>query len=488
MSFLDSISSAASSLKNKIVGAVAPLYDAAATKVEADTLKSMGLPDFLVTWLQRVRADFGFAPIVNPAYLYLIGAVILLIFGGLMQYVFGIFTRIIGIYGDVIQGNKVSKWKIIFFCLTVGFLISITMYYFFVKPILKTAKVDVAKDLAKVFGESFVNPVPETSLINLQSIAIKQTGFIGPSENEGTFDVATGIQSVLRTGTRFFILQISYLESQKDSKHFDEPYLPTLVYRDDSGVLISANGANIKAVATTLANYAFAPSVKSSTQPLIVYLHFERTPNQLRTPEKYVKFLSSVAQMLEPLEEHMIGHLPEGSFKRQQNETNLLNSPIGIFEQKAIILCNVDTSIFRNLSVLGMAPIDQKYDLDYLVNLRVYLDDNSDSLGATSAPIGNVIPNAVIVPFNRINSMDETEQDVFALKGKARYVIAMPSQIGNPSVDSISKLIKNCGVNSIALNLFGEDTDVLKEKIKIWGGEPFYTIKPANYRAIFLEK
>jgi hypothetical protein len=135
-----------------------------------------------------------------------------------------------------------------------------------------------------------------------------------------------------------------------------------------------------------------------------------------------------------------------------------------------------------------MSPIDQKYDLDYLVNLRVYLDSNTDSLGATSVATGTQVPNAVIIPFNKISSLDQDGEDAFALKGKTRYVIAMPSQIGNPSVESISKLIKNCGVNSIALNLFGEGTDILKEKIKVWGGEPFYTIKPANYRAVFLEK
>lgn len=454
--------------------------------IELNGLKGAGLPDFVADWLQQQRKGLGWKPITNPAQLFVIGMACILVFVGIIGILIGIIQKILGIYVGVLTGKTVPKWQVIFFCLSVGFFISYALYYLCVQPILKASKINVQSKLGEVFGEAFQNPVPQTSLINLQSVAVKQAAYMGP-ENDGLFDPLSGIQSVLNTGTRFFTLQISYLEAKKDSKKFDSPYVPTLVYRDDAGKLISANGAAIKDVVKTLADYAFAPSVKSSSQPLIVYLHFERTPNQLRTPEKYVKFLSSVAEMLEPLEQYMVQQKPEGSFKRQQNELTLLNSPISLFEKTALIFCNVDTSIFRNLEVLGMETVNPKQDLDFFVNLRVYLDNKSDTIGATSAPLNGQTPTAVIIPFNRLDTFNSEQEDAFAIQGKARYVIAMPGQMGNPSLESIKTAIDKCGVNSIPMNLFGEDISILTEKIKVWEGEPFYKMKPTNYRAVSFE-
>ena len=314
-------------------------------------------------------------------------------------------------------------------------------------------------------------------------LGVKQAAYVGPNENGGSFDPSVGIQSALTSGVRFFVFQIGYLEVKKDSKKFDEPYMPTLLYRDENGVLISSNGANIGEVAKSLASRAFVPSLPSGSQPLLIYLHFERTPNSLREPEKYVKFLSSVAQLLEPLHEYMIGVMPDGNFKRQQSESLLLKTPISTFEKKVIYLSNADTTIFRSLKKLGLDSIDQKYDLDYMVNLRVYLENSSDSMGITTAPLDGVVPNAVIIPFKRLAGFSDAEQDKFALKGKSRFTIALPSQIGNPSLDSLVTAIKNSNVNCIPLNLFGESIDSLKGKFKVWGNEPFYTIKSANYMA-----
>jgi hypothetical protein len=299
------------------------------------------------------------------------------------------------------------------------------------------------------------------------------------------FDSTVGIQSALKVGVRVFVLQISYLDVKKDSSKFDEQYKPTLVYRNDSGDLISSNGANIKEVAKTLAAYAFSESIVSSTQPLILYIHVQRSPNALREPEKYVKYLSSIAEFLEPLQEFMVGSTAEGNFKRQQNEQILLTTPISTFEKKVIVLCNADTSIFRNLKSLGLDNIDTKYDLDFMVNVRVYLDGSSDAaLGVTTVPLNGEMVNAVIVPFKSVEGLSEDNMDKFAMKGKTRFVIAMPSQMKNPTAESIKTAITKCSVNCIPLNLFGEGVDELKEKIKVWKNEPFYTVKAQNYRSV----
>jgi len=467
--------------------------------VELTTLQSYGLIPAYAEFVQWVRKKFGIANITNGSWFAVYAISALLVFGISLMLVITLIFKIFNIFTTVGLGEAAPVWKVILFCLTIGFLISFLTYPVMIKPFLKAIKWDLYGQVKRVLGiekftnpvseyfgnrlsEYFANPLMDTSLINLQSVAVKQAAYIGPSENDGRFDTADGIQSALKVGVRVFTLQISYLEVKKDSSKFDTSYMPTLVYRNDSGDLISSNGANIKEVAKSLATYAFSESIQSSSQPLIIYLHFQRTPNAIREPEKYVKFLSSVAQHLEPLQEFMLGQMPEGNFKRQQSESVLLTTPTSVFMKKVIVFCNADTTIFRNLKPLGLDDIDIKYDLDFIVNVRVYLDDSNDEFGVTTAPLNGEVVNAVIVPFKRLDDLSEDDTDKFAMKGKRRFVIAMPSQMKNPTVESIQKAINKCSVNCIALNLFGDSIDNLKEKLNVWGGEPFYKIKAPNYR------
>lgn len=456
------------------------------TQIEYKSMTDAGIPAILATGLQSLRGMVGLDPITDPAWLLVSGLFFVIFIGLLMSYTSQFITWIINTEIGGFLGQAKTKWQLIVFSLTIGYIISYFLYVNYLGPILRKGLGDVGGVIkAKIkLLESFSNQTPDTSLLNLQMLAVKQAAYIGPNEKDGTFDPSTAIQSALTSGVRVFVLQIGYLEVQKDSKKFDEPYMPTLLYRNDSGELISANGANIGVVAKALADAAFAPSLLSGSQPLIVYLHFERAPNSLRAPEKYVKYLSSVAQLLEPLQEYMIGVMPDGNFKRQKGESMLLNAPISTFEKKVIIMSNADTSIFRSLKTLGLDSINQKYDLDYMVNMRVYLDNSSDSFGITTAPINGTTPHAVIVPFKRLEGLSESEQDLFAIKGKTRFTISMPSQNGNPSLEALTRVVKNCGVNCVPLNLFGESVDSLKSKFKVWGNEPFYSVKSANYRAL----
>lgn len=464
-------------------------------QAELKTLQSYGLIPAYAELVQYMRKWFGIADIKDGGSFAAYAIIALLVFGISLMFIIAIVFKIFNIFSTVATGGVAPLWKVIIFCLTIGFLVSFLTYPIFIKPFLKRVKWDLHKQVKDLFGiqgftnqftdnftEYFANPVIDTSLMNLQSIAVKQAAYVGPNENEGSFDTENGIQSALKVGIRVFTLQISYLEVKKDSSKFDTSYMPTLVYRNDSGDLISSNGANIKEVAKSLAAYAFSETIQSSSQPLIIYLHFQRTPNALREPEKYVEFLSSVAQLLEPLQEFMLGPMPEGNFKRQQNESVLLTTPTSVFMKKVIVFCNADTTIFRNLKPLGLDEIDTKYDLDFIVNVRVYLDDSNDDFGATSAPLNGETVNAVIVPFKRLDDLSEDETDKFALKGKRRFVIAMPSQMKNPTVESIKKAINKCSVNCIPLNLFGDSIEGLKEKMNVWEGEPFYRVKAPNYR------
>lgn len=470
------------------VGAITPSEDT----VELNGLMMFGIPEFAARWIQTQRRYFGYKPITDPTYLGIFAISMQMLFLSALAAAYGVVMWLVKIYLNVLRGQKVSKFQVIIFCLTVGFLISLSIYHFFVKPSLKLAKVDITNKVADTISsidpfskESFANPssAPDTSLVNLQMIGVKQAAYIGPNENDGSFDTNVGIQSALKAGIRFFTLQIGFLETKKDSANFEEPFVPTLLYRDDAGKLISANSGSIKGVAKTLASYGFADSLLSGSQPIIVYLHFERVPNALRDPEKYVKFLSAVAGDLQPLQDYMVKNTSSGNYQRQMNETGLINAPILSFEKNVLFFCNLDTSIFRNLKTLGMEEIDTKYDLDFIVNMRVYLDVKGDSLGASDVPQNGEMPNAIIVSSKSILGLSEDEKDAFAIKGKSRFVIVMPSQMKNPLLPGINMLLERNSVNCILLNLFGEDIDMLKSKIKAWKGEPFYTIKPVNYRS-----
>jgi hypothetical protein len=449
---------------------------------EVAAYTSFGIPLVIALWIQSERVAWGFPQVTDPMNLFIVAILLATLFTGLIGIIYGFFSKIFGIFIGGLEGKALPMYQVVVFCFMMGFLVSLILYYVFVKRVLSASGVNVVTSLHL---EGFTSgQAPETSLINLQPLAVKQVAYVGPNENDGTFDTTLGVQSALKTGVRFFTFQIGYLEVKKDSAKFDDPYLPTLLYRDDGGHLISANGANIGEVAKMLATYAFAPQNEAATQPLIIYLHFESTPNPLRETEKYVKFLSKVAELLQPLQEYMIGVSPSGNFQRQQNENALLLTDISTFENTVLFFSNADTSIFRNLKSLGMDNIDPKYDLDYMVNMRVYLDNSSDKIGVSSVPHNGEVPNAVIVPFNTIEALKDDEQDVFATKGKSRFTIAMPSQMKNPSLDSISKALNTCNVNTIALNLFGEPIDDLKKKLKAWGGEPFYKLKAVNYRTV----
>jgi len=470
-----------------LVNGVASAVKLSDDTIELNGLMAVGMPEFAAKFFQDARRFFGRKPITDPTALGIFAISMQMVFMGIILFLFGLAMTILKIYANVFTGKPVSKLGIFIFCITIGFLISFLIYKFMVRPQLEKSKVDIAKIVADRIAsiESFANPssAPETSLVNLQMLGVKQAAYIGPNESDGTFDTSVGIQSALKAGIRFFTLQIGFLEAKKDSANFEEPFIPTLLYRDDAGKLISANSGSIKEIAKTLAAYAFADSLLSGSQPIVVYLHFERTPNALRDPEKYVRFLSAVSSDLQPLQDYMVKNTSSGNYQRQMNESALIHAPITTFEKKALILCNLDTTIFRNLKTLGMEQIDPKYDLDFMVNIRVYLDAKSNSLGASDVPHNGEIPNAIVVSSKSIVGLSDDDRDAFAIKGKSRFVIVMPSQMKNPTLPAINLLLERNSVNCILLNLFGEDIDVLKGKMKAWKGEPFYTVKPTNYRS-----
>jgi len=340
--------------------------------------------------------------------------------------------------------------------------------------------------------ESFVDAVPEVqapviaaappsgdqyTLINIQPAAVKQVAFVGPHIVQGKFDPASGIINAMTAGVRFLTLQIDYLDSQLDSSKFDDVGVATLVYRNNAGVITSSNGISISDIAKNIATYSFNTQFATSTQPLILYLHFVRTPDYITAPDKYIKFLSGVAAALAPIRSMVAQGSGNTLFGRQQNEKILLYTPLQSFDKQILVLCNVDTTIFRNAAQMGIPSVSLNHDLDSLVLMRVFLDDEHDSLGATNIA-SDTIPYAVIVPLKRLAKMTTKQRATFAQKGKKRFTIAMPDQMSDPSQDSIKDLLTTTGVNVIPVNLLGRTYQDIAGNLTAWGKTPFYNIKP----------
>ena len=322
----------------------------------------------------------------------------------------------------------------------------------------------------------------QITLVNIQPVSIKQIGYIGPKEDGGTFETDSAIINAVRAGVRFFILQIDYLE-KVPGPGFDPINTPTLLYRNDSGTLISKNGASIADIAKQLSTYAFNKDFPSYTQPLILYLHFVRMPNFISKPDKYTQFMKDVAKSLAPIQPLILNKQASTAFSRQKSERVLLYSPLANFEGKILLWTNADTSVFRNLEKLSMTPVSMNEDLDYLTCMRVYLDNSKDSFGVTT--VASETPAyAVIVPFKRLAKMKDKktepnkEKQDFAIKGKGRFVIAMPGQTDDIKQKDIDKLLSTAGVNTVPMNLFGKSDPEIREKISLWNGQSFYRMKP----------
>jgi len=312
----------------------------------------------------------------------------------------------------------------------------------------------------------------EYTLLGLQPLTIKQTGFVGPLP-AGSFDPTAGVSQALRSGFRFLTLQIDYLDTTLDTTKFALPNTPTLVYRGDDGALLSTNSADIRAVAQMIANLAFRPEVPNYSEPLMIYLHIVRAPNATRSTDKYIDFLSKIATALNPLAPTHLNTTPLGIFTRQKQEETLINTPLSSFAGQTIVLCNADTSVFRT-TTRQIAPAD---DLDYWTNMRVYQNlGEGPIIGVASRPENNVTPSAIIVPFSDLMELIHSKlEDNFIMYHKGMFVIAMTPPMDNPSVEQLDMALNIFGVNVVPLDIFSTD---IKEVVNLVGEYSGMSFRP----------
>lgn len=305
--------------------------------------------------------------------------------------------------------------------------------------------------------EGFENPsglVNDLLFLNTQVLSIKDTGFIGPYPS-GAFNEETATIHALNAGFRFLTLHIDYMDTKKDLSKYEAPGEPTLLIRNGNSITSSTSGS-IKTVADAIANNAFSPQAPNYVYPVIIYLHFMRAPSAVKDPDGYLSFMSKVAKQLGSLAPKHLGLTPQGNYTRQQLSNQLLTMPISSLNGTFIILSNADTSLFRNqTSVKKYKPAE---DLDFWVNMRVFLDDEKDSNGITQLPAKGDSADAVLVSLARVASLSAAKQEAFAATGKTRYVIAMGPRTTNPTPTEVDTALNSLGVNAVPIDIFTPST------------------------------
>ena len=469
-------------------GYVTQAGDEVKLAAEITAFSGLGIPIDWTKWYQNERKSLGFGP---PSSTTIFGELIFIpmLLGMFILFIKWAVVGIFSFYSNGVTGKIQNPKQKLFFILTFSALL-VYIAYLIYKFFIYTAPTNDATTAASALSGAgttagFENPSTvlentdvQYKLVNIQPLAIKQSGFLGPTENNGTFNPEVTIMNAIRLGARFFTLQIDYLESPKDPKLFDGVNIPTLLYRNLAGKLISANGASINDVAKQIATYSFSPDIRNQTYPIIVYLHFVRTPDPIRKPNDYLNFMMKVSEALVPIQSFILKDTSHMNFRRQQNEISLLELDLTSIDKTIIVLSNADTTLFRNTKNLGIT-VGPMSDLDSFINMRVYLESSADSnLFGITQVISERTPYAIIVPFARLKAMSQKDRDSFAMKNKKRFVIAMPGPLESPTPVDIKQVLTDTGVNVIPLNLIGTDPKQITTLISSWGSDPFYKVKP----------
>jgi hypothetical protein len=296
-------------------------------------------------------------------------------------------------------------------------------------------------------------PINQKALVNFAPFTVYNPGYLGPTDN-GVYKEEEGVTVALKAGARCFVLPIDYHENNGLPKPaFPGAGEPCLLYRDAGGTIRSLNAGSIQKVAQTLANLAFNDIIPSNRDPLVVILYFVKTPQQ--NTREYLRYCSSVARQLNPLISSFLGQAPEGVYNRQARQDDLLYTALPNLERKTILMCNIDTSIFRNPKSVGLQPVAQTQDLDFMVHLRLF-GQTDTAIGATERASQNQFPRGYLESFSYYTSIPEKRIKDAVETNRIRWITTIPTQA--ISVESVKGAL-DMGVQAISLPLYSLTTN-----------------------------
>lgn len=300
---------------------------------------------------------------------------------------------------------------------------------------------DAIEPLAHSKKSMYDMPLPEDQslLLNYQVQGCRLAGYLGPLQ-DGTFAEEDAIRLGLTSGSRLFIVEISNGGNGR----------PVLIARDGRGYKRSLNDGSIRKVFSALAS-----NTNKGDDPLIIVLYFHDAPNKTKDPAAYLNFLSQVAKSLEPIIPFHLGLTSVGDFTRQKKESELFTFAPEFYKNKVLILCNADTSAFRDPAAIGVKrTFSPNEDLDFLVHCRLYKHEAGGDLGLTTVSTASTSPKAVIcddtyfllTPPDKVEAAVNTTRNVFTIVMKKD-----PSYV--PTDEVVTRLFDQFGIHSIPLGL-----------------------------------
>jgi hypothetical protein len=317
-------------------------------------------------------------------------------------------------------------------------------------------------------------------LLNFAPLTVSNAGYLGPDVG-GIYD-ASAIRQALDLGFRCFVFHIDYYQGEpKDPANFVPPGDPCLLHRDDQGVIRSENCGRISQMAQALADQAFSTSLNTGKDPLLVLLMFKNTPDRIKEPGTYARFLSKVAEEIQPLRTRFLARINEKRFSNLENPNDLFTQKFEDLMGKALIFTNANTDVFTSSSV----PIQQ--NLRSMINAQVYSLTGSPSdkdVVTQAAPQGTQMAVGVAdgkyffqTPPDRLTEATRKTNNVLTY-------VDHPTANDNFTPKEIEDLGKTYGVQSVGWNLYKTPTET-QTLLTSWG--PYsWKLKPPALQYIVI--
>jgi hypothetical protein len=309
--------------------------------------------------------------------------------------------------------------------------------------------------------EGFQAQEKKLMLINLQPLTVKQAAYL-----TDVFDTNYGISQQLALGCRSFFFNIDYVTHDMSRDAYPRPYEPALIYRDNSGNLTSRNYGALDDAFKYLREYGFNDQIPNYTSPIIIFLHFIRTPDKLNETDKYVAFLKKVSLLLSVLNDRLMKE-----YYRSSKESDIFTQDFKTFDTKILIGTNIDTSYSKQLNAQGSLTLME--DLDYKINFHYYKED-SESIDATAISTGSV--NALIVKRSKLLSLNIQERNDWLSKYKNKFIILKDEPMNNLNPAEVALLLNTFGVNVVPYDYINTPLADAKNVKNLYNGS--WKLKP----------
>ena len=319
-------------------------------------------------------------------------------------------------------------------------------------------------------------PEEETSLVNFYTLGCRFAGYLGPFVG-GYISPDKAVKYAIDMGCRTFILEIGNIRDY-----------PRVMIRNAQNVKVQSAGTgdtcesktlntSIKDVCKALREYAFNDSFNQGKGPIILVVYILEVPSS--DPIRLLKYYSKIAEGLSPLADKRVDSMANGgNFSRQQQEGVLLSNNIRDYDNSVIVMCNADTSEFRNPS--SGFKVDAAEDLDNWVNLRL-TSYTQAKLGVTAQ--STTAQFGILDTVQGFAGITSDQIPTTVKKFNPTWTLCMETDPEKATtVENFQKLTSSFGINCIPIQIWNPDYDYLYTKKTGLFQTYSFVPKPANLR------